>query len=73
MNPDQERYAEALAIERLHGPGAPRWIAERIGALALAGDVAGVARFQEIAIRLDGLRHAMQSQAGCARQGSRAN
>jgi hypothetical protein len=73
MNPDQERYAEALAIERLHGPDAPRWIAERIGALALAGDVAGVARFQEIAIRLDQLRYTMQSEAGCTRHGSRAN
>lgn len=73
MTPDRERFAEALAIERLHGPDAPRWIAERIGALALAGDDAGVARFREIAIRLDRLRHAMQPEAGCARAGSRAN
>ncbi|WP_454278178.1 DUF6961 family protein [Sphingomonas sp. Marseille-Q8236] len=67
MNPDQERHAEALAIERLHGPDAPRWIAERIGVLALAGDDAGVARFQEIAIKLDQLRCAMQLEVGCAR------
>lgn len=49
MTPDQERWAEALAIERQHGIMAPMWIAERIGALAMAGDFAGVARFREIA------------------------
>ena len=52
MTPDEERWAEALAIERLHGDKAPVWVAERIGALALAGDTAGVARFKEIAARL---------------------
>jgi protein-disulfide isomerase-like protein with CxxC motif len=56
LTPEQERWAEALAIERLHGEGAPRWIAERIGTLALAGDDAGVERFREIAARLDQLR-----------------
>lgn len=56
MTPDQERWAEALAIERLHGDRAPVWIAERIGALALAGDAAGVERFRQIAKRLDELR-----------------
>ena len=49
------RLAEALAIEKLHGNDAPRWIAERIGALALAGDADGVARFQAIAARIDEL------------------
>lgn len=43
------RLAEALAIEKLHGAGAPRFIAERIGALALAGDQAGVDRLRAIA------------------------
>ena len=56
MTPDQERWAEALAIERMHGEDAPRWIAERIGALALAGDEAGVRRFTGLAARLDQLR-----------------
>ena len=56
MTPDQERWAEALAIERLHGDRAPVWIAERIGALALAGDAAGVERFREIAKRMEELR-----------------
>lgn len=53
MTPDEERWAEALAIERTHGASAPMWIAERIAALALAGDDAGVQRFREIAARLD--------------------
>lgn len=52
MTPDEERWAEALAIERLYGDEAPVWIAGRIGALALTGDTAGVARFKEIAARL---------------------
>lgn len=58
MTPDRERWAEALAIERLHGDRAPVWIAERIGALALAlaGDAGGVERFREIALRLDKMR-----------------
>lgn len=49
MTQDQERWAEALAIERQHGENAPRFIAERIGALALAGDMEGVERWKEIA------------------------
>ncbi|MFH4247281.1 hypothetical protein WAI89_21245, partial [Acinetobacter baumannii] len=48
---DRMRWAEALAIERLHGQDSPRWIAERIGALTVAGDTAGVERFREIARR----------------------
>ena len=56
LTPDQERWAEALAIERLHGEHAPAYVAERIGALALAGDEAGVERFWTIAVRLYQLR-----------------
>lgn len=55
MTPDQERWAEAVAIERQHGAMAPMWIAERIGALALADDFAGVARFREIAAKYEQL------------------
>lgn len=55
MTPDQERWAEALAIQRIHGDRAHVWVAERLGALALQGDVAGVTRFREIAARLDQL------------------
>lgn len=56
MTPDQERWAEALAIERLHGERAALWIAERIGALALAGDADGVVRFKQIAAKLETLQ-----------------
>jgi hypothetical protein len=56
VTPDEERWAEALAIERMFGEAAPAWIAGRIGALALAGDAAGVQRFTAIAQRLEALR-----------------
>jgi len=56
---DQERWAEALAVERQHGEDAPRFIAERIGELALAGDMEGVKRWREIAARLDDLRRSI--------------
>lgn len=52
---EQERWAEALAVQRLHGDHARRHVAERIGALALAGDVAGIERWKAIARRLDQL------------------
>lgn len=52
---DQFRWAEALQIEKMHGADAPRWIAGRIAALAVAGDAAGVERFLAIAERMDQL------------------
>jgi hypothetical protein len=55
LTPEAERWAEALAVERQHGAQAPAFIAERIGALALAGDAEGVARWRDIAARLDQL------------------
>ncbi|GAA0326050.1 hypothetical protein GCM10009087_40460 [Sphingomonas oligophenolica] len=57
MTPDQERWAEALKVEEIHGDSAPVYIAERIGALAEEGDLEGVQRWQQIAIRLDQLRY----------------
>lgn len=53
---EQERWAEALAIERRFGEQAPEHIAERVTALAVAGDDAGVARWIAIADRFDQLR-----------------
>ena len=50
-----ERLAEALAIERWKGAAAFVYIAERIGELVAAGDMAGVERFQAITIKLDAL------------------
>ena len=56
MTSDEERWAEALALEKAHGDRAPVVIAETIGALALKGDLDGIARWKEIALRLDALR-----------------
>jgi hypothetical protein len=56
LTDEQFRWAEALAIERQHGADAPNWIAKRIGALALAGDDAGVTRLRVLACCLDQLR-----------------
>ncbi len=55
MSPEQERWAEALAVERQHGARGPAFIAERIGALALVGDVEGVERWRAIATKYDQL------------------
>lgn len=63
MNPDQERWAEAMAIEQRHGDAAPVFVAERLGALALEGDWAGVTRWQAIAQRLDSLRSGQRGEA----------
>ena len=53
---DRELWACAIKVETTHGQQAPRFIAERIGALALAGDAAGVATWRAIAVRVDQLR-----------------
>lgn len=53
MTSDEFRWAEALALEKLHGEAAPRFVADRIGALALAGDTDGVERLRQIADRLE--------------------
>jgi len=55
-DPDLERWAEALAIERRHGADAQRIIADRIAALSRTGDEAGVERWRQIAAKLDELR-----------------
>lgn len=56
LTPEQHIWACALAVEREHGTHAPLFVAERIGALALAGDAAGVQMWQAIAARLDAVR-----------------
>lgn len=55
MTSENERWAEALQVERQHGDAAPVFIATRIGTLAAAGDEAGVRRWREIAAKLDQL------------------
>lgn len=58
MTLEQERWAEALAIDRQFGECAPVHVAERIAALALQDDEEGVNRWVQIAARLDQLRGA---------------
>lgn len=53
MLPD-ERLAEALAVLKVHGADAERFVAERIGALAVLNDLDGIERWQAIAEKLDG-------------------
>jgi len=60
---DRELWACALQVERQHGDDAPRFVAERIGALAVAGDKAGVATWKAIAHRLDRLNRTGDAKA----------
>lgn len=55
MSPEEHVWACALAIERQHGARAAVVVAERIGALALAGDREGIAMWKAIAVCLDEL------------------
>lgn len=55
LSHEQHLWACALAIERQHGARAPVFVAERIGALALAGDGAGIERWKAIASRMERL------------------
>lgn len=52
LSHEQHLWACALAVERQHGARAPVFVAERIGALALAGDAAGVGRWRAIVVRM---------------------
>jgi hypothetical protein len=49
---DWELWAVASHVRRQHRDGASLFVAERIGALALAGDAAGVETWKEVARRL---------------------
>lgn len=55
MDPEAHVWACALAIEKQYGSRAPLHVAERIGALAQAGDVDGVMMWRAIAVRLAAL------------------
>lgn len=52
---DRELWACAAETLRQYGAGAPAFVADRIGALALDGDMAGVAAWKVIAARSDQL------------------
>ena len=55
LTPERHIWACALAIQRQYGERAPLHVAERLGALALAGDADVIAMWQAIAARLDAL------------------
>lgn len=55
MTPQEERLAEALAVERMRGDKAVEFITSRVRDLALAGDEAGVQRWRDIAAVYDTL------------------
>lgn len=52
MLSDWELWAVASATIEQHGDEAPVFVASQIGALAMAGDPAGVSAWQEIARRM---------------------
>ena len=60
---DRELWACAIQVERQHGKDAPGFIAERIGALAVSGDAAGIATWKMIAERLDQLNRTRDVKA----------
>ena len=49
---DRELWACAIKVETTHGQQAPRFIAERIGVLALAGGAAGVATWRSLCVSI---------------------
>lgn len=57
MTADQERWAEALMVERQHGDSAAQFVEARIDALTRDGDQAGVERWRAIGARLFQLGH----------------
>ncbi len=56
MLTDWELWACASRVQSDHAENAPLFVAERIGAFALAGDRAGVETWKAIAARLEQLR-----------------
>jgi len=55
VNADRELWACASTVLEQHGDHAPVFVAERIDALAVAGDQAGVDIWRAIAMRVDQL------------------
>jgi len=55
MIAEQELWACAHLLLQQHGANAPAFIAERIGALAIKGDLEGVETWKQIAHRMDQL------------------
>lgn len=60
MTYDEETLAIALLVQREQGAEGYRYISEQIGAMALKGEMAGIARWKEIAqafARIDAPKH----------------
>lgn len=55
MLSDRELWACANQVLKIHGDKSPHYVAEQIGALALAGDLEGIEAWKAIAQRLAGL------------------
>lgn len=45
----------AIMLLKRHGDNAPAYVAQRLGELALADDVGGIAMWKAIAVRMDGI------------------
>lgn len=60
MNEADEELAVVLWVEQHHGDRAEVFIAEQIGAMALAGDAAGIAHWKKIAALFQERRSASQ-------------
>jgi hypothetical protein len=58
MSPEQVLWACASIVLRDHGNRTPHFVAERLGALALVGDVDGIRVWKAIAARIDQLTQA---------------
>ena len=63
MASEHELWAIVLKVERDHGDSAPRHIAQRIGAAAIAGEWDAVTMWKAIASRFDQLRDQPDSRA----------
>ncbi|WP_414711355.1 DUF6961 family protein [Sphingomonas sp. UBA978] len=63
MATDHELWAIALKVEQDHGGGAPRHIAERIGAAAIAGEWEAVALWKAVAAKYDLLRQGASTRS----------
>jgi hypothetical protein len=55
LTPEEERWGEALMVHRVHGDAAREHVMERIIALTVDRDEAGVARWHEIGDRVEKL------------------
>lgn len=64
MTREQEMWGVALWVEKRHGADGPRFIAEQVGRLALAGEAEGVAMWRGIAERFQALNEG-QTAAPC--------